>query len=101
MSLPTILSFVALAAAILLVVSAQARIPAAVAVLASGFEVLIRIGIVRLSVARVSVSLLLGAVLLIAAVFVYFKVNTKATISAATLAVLVGAIQVLREFRLF
>lgn len=101
MSLPTILSFVALAASILLLVSAQARVPAAAALLASALEMLIRLRIVRLSVAHISISLLLGAVLLTAAVFVYVKASTKATISAATLAALVGAIQVLRELHVF
>ncbi len=99
MSLANILALAALVASILLVISKQARLPSMVALVASSIEVLIAFRIVRLHVAGLPLGLILGAALLAAGVLVYPKVAAKAAVSAATVTVLVGTVQVLRGLR--
>lgn len=99
MNLYLALSIIALAASVILLFSAQARVPAAVAVGATGVEVLLAFHIVHLSIWRVPVNLILGAALLAAAAVIYFKSVNKPAVTAATVAVLVGAVQVLRGLK--
>ena len=95
------LALAALAASAFLLLGSAARVPAVFATLAAGLEVLMAYGLLHLSSSRFPISLILGAVLLVAGVLAYLRVHAKAAISAATIAVLVGIIQVLRGFRAF
>jgi hypothetical protein len=99
MVLSTLLCIGALAASVLLLLSASARVPAIVAVIASGLEVLIAFGLVRIGVAGLPLGLVLGAALLISAVVIYLRVAAKASVSAATVAGVVGLIQVVQGLR--
>ncbi len=95
MSLFLILSLAALAASIILLFSPTARVPAVIAVAATGVEVLLAFHVVHLSISHVPVNLILGGALLVAGAVLHFKSASKAAVSASTVAVLVGAIQVL------
>jgi len=95
-SLANALALAALVASVFLFFSPATRIPAAFAVVASGLEVLMAYGVIHLSVSRFSVGLVLGLVLLVAGVLAYLRASAKSAVSAGTIAVLVGAIQVLR-----
>jgi len=94
MTLATALA--ALVSSVVLVFSGQARVAAIVALAASALEALIALRIVHLHVAGLPLGVLLGAALLVAGALVYLKVGTKSAVTAATVAVLVGAFQVLR-----
>ncbi len=99
MDLSHALPIAALIASAFLLFTAQARIPAVFAAVASGLEVLLSTGVIRVQVSRFPIGLLLGAVLLVAGVIAYLRVTAKGAVSAATVATLVGLIQVLRGFR--
>ncbi len=101
MTLANTLAVAALVASVLLLVTHQARIPAIVAAVASGLEVLIALGMVRIHVAHLPLGLILGASLAVAGVLVHLKAAAKVAVSAATVTVLVGAVQVLRGLRVF
>jgi hypothetical protein len=98
MALSNMLSIAALAASLLLIFTPQARLPAVFAFVASGLEVLIAHGVIRVSVSGVPLTLVLGAILLVAAVVAYLRVSAKGAVSAAAVAALVGLTQVLRSF---
>jgi|MudIll2142460700_1097286.scaffolds.fasta_scaffold44336_2 glucose dehydrogenase len=97
MSLPHVLPAVGLAAAALLLLSPQARVPALVAALAAGVELLLATGVIKVQAGGVPVTLILGAALLAAAVVAWRRVTSKLAVGAATVAVLAGAVQVLRS----
>jgi hypothetical protein len=65
-----------------------------VAVVSSALEAFMAFGVVHMQVARVPLGLVLGAALVVAGVAVYLRASTKSVISAATVVVLVGAVQV-------
>ncbi len=94
-----VFALAALIASAVLLLGSAARIPAIFATAASGLEVLMAYGLVHLSVSRFPISLVLGVILLVAGVLAYLRVSAKGAISAATIAVLVGVVQVLRGFR--
>lgn len=91
----------ALVASGFLLLGPAARVPAIFATAAAGLEVLMAYGVVRLSISGFPVSLVLAAVLLVAGVVAYLRVSAKGAVSAATIAVLVGIVQVLRGLRAF
>lgn len=91
----------ALIASAYLLMGRAARLPAIFATAAAGLEVLMAYGVVHLSVSRFPISLVLGLVLLVAGVLAYLRVSAKGAVSAATIAVLVGAVQVLRGLKAF
>ena len=89
----------ALIASIFLLFGTSARVPAIFATVAAALEVLMAYGVVHLSVSGFPIGLVLGAVLLVAGVLAYLRVGAKGAVSAATIAVLVGIVQVLRGLR--
>jgi hypothetical protein len=95
------LALAALIASLFLLLGSAARIPAVFATAAAGLEVLMSYGVVHISVSRFPIGLVLGAILLVAGVVAYLRVSAKGAVSAATIAVLVGLIQVLRGFNAF
>jgi hypothetical protein len=98
-SLANALALAALVASGFLLLNPPARVPAIFATVAAGLEVLMAYGAVHLAVAGFPIGLVLGAVLLVAGVVAYLRVSARGAVSAATIAVLVGAIQVLRGLR--
>ncbi|HZY03515.1 MAG TPA: hypothetical protein VFF02_08435 [Anaeromyxobacteraceae bacterium] len=95
------LALAALVASGFLLLGSAARLPAVFATAAAGLEVLIAYGVLHLSVSNFPISLVLAAVLLAAGVLAYLRVHVKAAVSAATIVVLVGIIQVLRGLKAF
>jgi chloramphenicol 3-O-phosphotransferase len=93
------LPVVALAASAFLIFTAQARMIAIAAVVASGLEVLLSNAVVQVRWSSAAVGLVLGATLLCAGVVAYLRVGAKSAVSAATVVTLVGLVQVLRALR--
>ncbi len=93
-SVPALLVYAGLVAALFLLAASQTRALALVAVIASAFEVLRVLGIVHLEVKHVPLGLVLGALLAIPSLIAWFRATTKAAITAAAVAALVGTVQV-------
>lgn len=99
--LASTLVLAAFVASVFLLFGSSSRMPAIFATAASGVELLMSYGKVHLAVASIPVGLLLGAVVLVAGVMAYLRVTAKTAVSAATIVVLVGVVQVLRGFKAF
>ena len=65
------------------------------AVIASGIELLLVMGLMSLSLAKFRIDVILPAILVVAGVLCWMKVSTKGTITAATVVAIVGLIQLL------
>ncbi len=73
---------------------------AAIAVVASGVEVAIALGLLSISVTGVSLPLVLGAVLAVAGAMLLGNASGKTGIAAATIVTLVGVLQALTALRI-
>lgn len=95
----TVLAIVALVASCILLLNSIARLPAIIALVASGVEVLMGLGILRLAVEGVPIRLILGGAIAVAGVLVFLRVGTKTAVAASTCLALVGGLQVLEALR--
>ncbi|HVI94783.1 MAG TPA: hypothetical protein VM753_12305 [Anaeromyxobacter sp.] len=95
MTLHVALALSALAASVLLLLFSQQRTLAIVALLASGVEVAIQLGLVHLSISRVPLGLVLGLGLAVPGLFAWFRATAKGAVSAAALVAFTGLLQVL------
>lgn len=100
MNLPFVFAIAALACALFLVFQTNSRVWAIVAAVVAGLELLIALGLVRLSVAGIPLGTLLGLALAVAGVFAWLQVQGKTHVSAATLIAAVGTIQSLLSQRI-
>jgi hypothetical protein len=66
-----------------------------IAVAASGIEALLALHVVRFGVRGLNLSLLLGAALAVAGALIWNRTGGKTHVTAATVLMLVGAVQVL------
>ncbi len=94
MSLHVALVVAALVASVALFLSGASRVLAIVALVASGVEVAMALGVVHLSVARLPLGLVLGVALAVPGVLLWLRSSAKTAISAAVVVALVGALQV-------
>jgi hypothetical protein len=94
MTLHVALAVAALAASAVLIFTAVARPLAVVALLASGLEVAMAFGALRLHVAGLPLGLALGLALALPGLVAWFRASSKPAISAAAVVALVGALQV-------
>ncbi len=94
MSLPALLAYSGLAAALVLLAASQTRAVALVAVIAGGIEVLRALGLIHLQIKHVPLGLILGAALCIPALVAWFRSTTKPAVTAGAIATFVGAAQV-------
>ncbi len=94
MSLHVALVVAALVASVALFLSGASRVLAIVALVASGVEVAMALGVVHLSVARLPLGLVLGVALAVPGVLLWVRSSAKTAISAAVVVALVGALQV-------
>jgi hypothetical protein len=95
MTVHTALAVAALAAAIVLFLAHASRALVAVALVASGAEVLMAFGVLVLHLAAsVPLQLVLGALIAVPGLLLWLRVSTKTAVSAATVLTLVGALQV-------
>ncbi len=95
MTLHVALAVSALAASVLLLVFSQQRTLALVALVASGVEVAIQLGLLRLAISGVPLGLVLGLALAVPGLFAWFRATAKGAVSAAALVAFTGALQVL------
>ena len=93
-SLPALLTYSGLVAALVLLAASQSRTLPLVAVIAGAFEVARTLGLVHLEIRHLPLSLVLGAALCVPALIAWFRSTTKAAISSAAVAAFVGALQV-------
>jgi hypothetical protein len=94
MSLSVGFAMVALVASVILLRFKRRYLPI-IAVVASGIEVAIAFGLVKLSIAGLPLMLILGAVLTAMGVIIFMKVNTKLMLAASTILTFIGVIQLL------
>lgn len=99
MNLSLILAIAALACAVLLAVQLQSRVFAIIAAFVAGIEVLIAFGILRLSISGIPLGLVLAIALAVAGVLTWAKTQGKLHVSAATVILVVGALQVVTALR--
>lgn len=85
----------ALGCSIYLAVSLSARLWPVVAAVIAGAEVMMAMGLFRLSISGVSLVLVLGVGLSVAGGVCWMKVTGKTQVTAATVILLVGVLQVL------
>ena len=88
------------ASSIYLMLQYSEKVFPVLAVVASGIELLLVMGLMSLSVAKFRIDVILPAILVVAGVMCWMKVSTKGTITAATVVALVGAIQLLAALRI-
>ncbi|HET8732629.1 MAG TPA: hypothetical protein VFM45_02535 [Anaeromyxobacteraceae bacterium] len=100
MSLFDILSVAALAASIVLLFDAGARLPAFAAVAAAGLQAGILFHVLQVRTGTFPLPMVLAAAVLAAAGFAWTRAQAKPGVTAATAAVLAGAIQLLRGFKI-
>ncbi len=94
MSLPALLAYSGLIAALVLLAASQTRAIALIAVLAGAFEVLRVLGIIHLEIKHVPLGLALGALLAIPALIAWFRSTGKPAVTASAIATFVGGAQV-------
>ncbi len=94
MSLHLALAASALVASIVLVLSQASRVLAIVALVASGVEVAMALGMLHLSVAHLPLGIVLGLALAIPGVLAWLRSSAKSATSAAVIVTFVGAPQI-------
>ncbi|HSN90614.1 MAG TPA: hypothetical protein VLS93_05260 [Anaeromyxobacteraceae bacterium] len=95
MNVHTALAIAALAGSIALFVGSASRILAVIALIASGLEVAMALGLLHLSVAGIPLRLVLGLCLAVPGVMIWLRASGKNTVAASTVVALVGILQVL------
>ena len=96
-----IFGLVALASAVVLMLGSVSRVLAGLVLLGSALEILMALHLVSLGVAGVPVLAVLGGLIGVPGLILFFRVSSKNAIAASTAATLVGALQVLHALRLF
>jgi hypothetical protein len=94
MSLHVALAVSALAASLVLFFSAVARPLAAFALVASGLEVAMAFGFLRLHLAGLPLGLVLGLALAVPGLVAWLRASSKPAVSAAAIVALAGVLQV-------
>ena len=94
MTLHVALAVSALAASVVLFFSAVARPLAVLSVVASGLEVAMAFGALRLHVAGVPLGLVLGLALAIPGLLAWLRASSKPAVSAAAIVAFAGVLQV-------
>jgi hypothetical protein len=93
MTIDKLMVLVALAASVVLVTQASARLFPVVALVASGLEALLMFRIITFSISGVNMFLILAVALLVAGGVSWVQTESKTPVTAATAVVLIGAIQ--------
>ena len=97
----TVLVGTALAAAIYLLLMKSERMFPTIAVIASGVELLLAMGLMSLSLAKFRIDVILPALLVVSGAVCWSRSSEKGSITAATGLTLIGAIQLLLALRIF
>lgn len=99
-NMTTVLILVTFGASISLLLNKSDRVFPLLAVIASGIELLLAMGLMSLTLAKFRIDVILPSILVVSGVVCWTKVSTKGTITAATIVVLIGAIQLLGALRI-
>src|SRR5512138_2602946 len=94
MTLHVALALSALIGSIMLFLSTSSRAVALVALVASGIEVAMALGLLHLSVAHLPLGIVLGLALAVPGVLAWLRSSAKTATSAAVIVAFVGALQV-------
>lgn len=94
MTLHVALAVSALAASAALFLAGHSRALAAIALLASGLEVAMAFGVLRLSVAGLPLGLALGLALAVPGLLAWLRASAKSAVSAAAIVSFAGALQI-------
>src|SRR5512138_615565 len=94
MSLHIGLALSALVASAALLLAHTSRTLAAIALVASGIEVAMALGLLHLSVAHLPLGIVLGLALAVPGVLAWMRSGAKTAVSAAVIVAFVGALQV-------
>ena len=89
------LAWSALAASLVLFFGSPGKLLAGIALLASGLEVLMALGILHVAVARLPLGLVLGLGIALPGVIAWFRATPKPAVSAAAIVTFVGVLQVI------
>jgi len=96
----TVLIAMLVVASVILVLQPGDRLFAIAALVTSGLEALIAFRIINLSSGKVRIDLILPAILVVAGGVCWARSGTKSTITAATVIVVIGALQLVRALHL-
>ncbi len=94
MSLHAALALSALVASVALLLAHSSRTLALVALVASGIEVAMSLGLIHLSVAHLPLGIVLGLALAVPGVLAWMRSSAKTATSAAVIVAFVGVLQV-------
>jgi len=97
MSLHAALAVSALVASAALFLTAPSRVLAVIALVASGVEVAMALGVVHLAVAHLPLRIVLALALAIPGLIAWFRSGAKSATSAAAIVAFVGGLQVVSE----
>jgi hypothetical protein len=97
---PTLLVCAALVASVVLLLRHRPVGLPILATVVAAFEMLVAFHLVTLSIARVPLPLFLGAALAIAGIAVWLRSGAKSTITAASLIIFVGLVQIVAALHL-
>jgi hypothetical protein len=99
-NITTVLIITTFASSVYLMLNKSDRMWPTLAVIASGIELLLAMGLMSLSLAKFRIDVILPAILVVAGVICWGKESTKGTITAATVITLIAAIQLLGALRI-
>lgn len=100
-NLATITIGLAFAASLFLFFKETNRLFPTLAAIASGVELLMAMGIMSLTLSKYKIDVILPAVLAVAGIACWTKVSSKGGVTAATIASLIGAMQLLLALHVF
>ena len=101
MNMATITIALAFAASLYLFFKETNRLWPTLAAIASGVELLLAMGIMSLTLSKFKIDVILPALLAVAGVLCWTKVSSKGGVTAATIAALIGVMQLLLALHLF
>jgi hypothetical protein len=97
MNVHAALAVSALVASAALFLTAPSRLLAVIALVASGVEVAMTLGVVHLAIAHLPLRIVLALALAVPGLLAWFRSGAKAATSAAAIIAFVGALQVVSE----
>jgi hypothetical protein len=101
LNMSTITIGLAFAASLFLFFKETNRLFPTLAALASGVELLLALGVMSLTLSKYKIDVILPALLAVAGVACWTKVSSKGGVTAATIAALIGTMQLLLALHLF
>jgi hypothetical protein len=101
MNMSTITIGLAFAASLFLFFKETNRLFPTLASIASGVELLLALGVMSLTLSKYKIDVILPALLAVAGIACWTKVSSKGGVTAATIAALIGTMQLLLALHVF